>query len=299
MPFTDRQSVSRRALLGATSTAASARSGLGADDRISVALIGVGYLGLRHLRERLLPLASDGRMQMVAACDVYEKAKQRARDLIGLQSKDIHHVVIVTPEHLHYPMAMAALHAGKDIYLEKPMTRSIEEARELAATARKSGRVLQVGSQHVAAWSSSSLYGLWEYRIEPEATAQTVDWPRFLGSAPKRPFSADRYFRWRKYWDYSGGIATDLFYHNLSPLLFAAGPQFPVRVSAHGGILFSRDREVPDVYSMTAEYENFAIELSANSASSALTPNRPTVIFGREASSAVRRKTPMSGWPTW
>jgi predicted dehydrogenase len=323
----DLPSITRRELLGnagkavsIASLAASATRVLGANDRINVAIIGIGNLGLRHLRERLLPLGAQNRLQMVAACDIYTRAKERAHDVIGLPSKDIHHdyremverkdvdaVVIVTPEHLHHVMAMAALKAGKDIYLEKPMTRTIDEARELAAAVRKSGKILQVGSQYLsdprthlareviekgwigqvvgaqASSSSNSLYGMWEYRVEPEATAKTVDWNAFLGAAPKRPFSAERYFRWRKYWDYSGGIGPDIFYHELSPLLFAVGPQFPVRVSAHGGILFSRNREVPDVYSMTAEYEEFGVELSANSSCSAFGGNRPKAIFGREA----------------
>ena len=329
----DPPGVSRREVLSQVGAAASVAFAagtqrvLGANDRINVAIIGIGNLGLRHLRERLMPLSHQNRIQMVAASDIYEKAKERARDVIGLQAKDIHHdyhdllarkdvdaVFIVTPEHLHHGMAMAALKAGKDIYLEKPMTKTIEEARELAATVRKSDRVLQVGSQYLsdprthlareviekgwigpvvgaqASWSSSSLYGLWQYRVEPEANEKTVDWKAFLGPAPKHSFSPDRYFRWRKYWDYSGGIATDLFYHDLSPLLFAVGPQFPVRVSAHGGILFSKDREVPDVYSMAAEYENFCIELSASSACASLGPNRPKAIFGREATITFNSK---------
>ncbi|MEO7650416.1 MAG: Gfo/Idh/MocA family oxidoreductase [Bryobacteraceae bacterium] len=319
--------LTRRGFLGQAATASSALTAatrarvLGANDRINVALIGVGNLGIRHLRERLLPLAKETQsIQMVAACDIYEKAKERATALIGLDRKDIHHdyremlgradvdaVVIVTPEHHHYRMAMDALAAGKDIYLEKPMTYSIGEAREIAEAVRKSGRVLQVGSQHVSdpryqlareviekgwigevlgaqtAWSSNLLHGLWQYRIEPEATEKSIDWKAFLGSAPKRPFSAERYFRWRKYWDYSGGMGPDLFYHELSPMMLAIGPQFPVRVSAHGGIRFSRDREVPDVFSMTAEYEKFAIELSGNSACAMVSANRRKAIFGREA----------------
>jgi predicted dehydrogenase len=327
-------SVSRRELLGNATTAisiaslaASAKRVLGANDKINVAIIGIGNLGLRHLRERLMPLAGQNRLQMVAASDIYTRAKERARQVIGLQPKDIHHdyremlerkdvdaVVIVTPEHLHHSMAMAALKAGKDIYLEKPLTKTIEEAAELVAVVHRSGKIMQVGSQHLSdprtklareviekGWigdvmgaqasnGSNSLYGQWEYRIEPEATAKTVDWNAFLGPAPKRPFSGERYFRWRKYWDYSGGIGPDIFYHDLSPLLYAMGPQFPVRVSAHGGILFAKNREVPDVYSMTAEYERMSIELSSNSGCAARSANLPKAIFGREATVTFNSK---------
>jgi predicted dehydrogenase len=294
---------------------------LGANDRINLAIIGAGNMGLRHLHDRLLPLAKgNGGIEIVAACDVYEKARQRAQALTGLQRKDIYNdyhemlgrsdidaVLIASPEHQHHPMAMAALRAGKDIYLEKPMTYSIEEAKEIAATVHKTHRVLQVGSQYAsdpryhlareviqkgwigdvlgaqASWGGDFQHGLWEYNIEPEATEKTVDWKAWLGPAPDRPFSAERYFRWRKYWDYSGGIGTDLFYHELTPLIYAMGPQFPARVSANGGIFFSLDREVPDVYIMTAEYDKFQVTLSANSACSSLGGNFRTVIFGREA----------------
>jgi len=295
---------------------------LGANDRINVGIIGVGNLGLRHIRDRLLPCQNQyNEIQLVAASDIYEKAKQRARDLIGIDTRAIHHdyhdlvsrkdidaVVIVTPEHLHHQMATAALRAGKDVYLEKPMTFTIAESKDLEKTVRETGRVLQVGSQHVsdpryhaakdviergwigpvmavqAAWSQNSVYGLWQYDIEPEATAKTIDWKAFLGPAPQRAFSAERYFRWRKYWDYSGGIAADLFYHELSPLLFAVGPRFPVRVSAHGGIRTFKDRETPDVFSMTAEYADFSVELSGMATASSLGKHHPKAIIGREAS---------------
>jgi predicted dehydrogenase len=266
-------------------------------------------------------LQKSGEIQLVAASDIYEKAKERARERIGLEARAVHHdyrdllsrkdvdaVVIVVPEHLHHRMAMDALRAGKDVYLEKPMTFTIAEAKELEAVVRQTKRVLPVGSQHVsdprfhaakdiiergligpvmgvqASWSASMMYGLWQYKIEPEATAKTVDWKAFLGPAPQRPFSGERYFRWRKYWDYSGGIPTDLFYHELSPLLYAVGSRFPVRVSAHGGIRVFKDREVPDVFSMIAEYQDFSIEFSGMSTAGALGRNRPMAIFGREAS---------------
>jgi predicted dehydrogenase len=314
----DRLQIKRRSILAAAAFAAApARP---ANSRIGVGLIGVGNLGLRHIRERLLPLQRAGEIQVVAASDIYEKAKQRARDLLTLPAGAVHHdyrdllarrdvdaVVIVTPEHLHHRMAMDALKAGKDIYLEKPMTFTVAEARELEQTVKASGRVLQVGSQYLSdpryhaakevidrGWigpvlavqsgsGSSSLYGTWQYRIEPEATAKTVDWNAFLGPAPRRPFSTDRYFRWRKYWDYSGGIAADGFSHDLSPLLFAVGPRFPVRVSGHGGIHTWKDRETPDTFSMTAEYAGFSAELSWTGAAASLGRVRQKGIVGREA----------------
>ena len=100
-----------------------------------------------------------------------------------------------------------------------------------------------------ATYSRNSFHGEWDYTIEPEGTPETIDWKRFIGSAPAHPFTPDRFFRWRKYWDYSGGISTDLLYHRLTPLLMVLGPQFPARVSANGGIYVHKDREVPDTFS--------------------------------------------------
>jgi predicted dehydrogenase len=112
----------------------------------------------------------------------------------------------------------------------------------------------------------------------------------FLGPAPSAHSVASATSDGAKYWDYSGGIGPDIFYYDLSPLLFAIRPQFPARVSAHGGILFAKNREVPDVYSMTAEYERMSIELSANSGCAARRVNLPKAIFGREATITFNSK---------
>jgi predicted dehydrogenase len=136
-------------------------------------------------------------------------------------------------------------------------------------------------------YSRNSLAGEWNYFVEPEATARTVDWKRWLGKAPPRPFSAERYFRWRKYWDYSGGIATDLFYHRLGPLLFAMGPRFPSRVGASGGIYLQKDREVPDTYSTTVEYEDFFITLSGSMANAAATGLILPAIYGQKGTIVI------------
>lgn len=303
-----------------TATALSAASVLGANDRIRTGIIGIGNLGLRHIRERMLPLQERGVIEIVAASDIYEKAKERAVRLTKIETKQVHHdyrdmlarrdidaILIVTPEHWHYRMAMDALRAGKDVYLEKPLSYTTEEGSEIADAVKKTGRVLQVGSQYVSdprfrvareviergdigklLWAQTtsgqnSINGIWQYRIEPEATERTIDWNAFLGSAPKRPFSAERYFRWRKYWDYSSGIAGDLFYHSLSGLLTALGPRFPINVSGHGGIYNFRDRETPDTFAMNVEYDDFYISVSASAANSACGRLHRTAIYGHEA----------------
>ncbi len=156
-----------------------------------------------------------------------------------LANKSIDAVFIMTPEHLHHDMAIAALRAGKHVYLEKPLAHTIEEGFDIVREWKKSGKIVQVGTQN----RSSSLYkkakemvqqGMigdvhfvrafwyrnstddnpaWRYAIPPDATEQNTDWAKFLGPAPKRAWDPHRYYQWRLYWDYSGGISTDLLVH--------------------------------------------------------------------------------------
>ncbi len=307
-------------------TARSASRIVGANDRINVAIIGTGGMGTVHLRAFMQQSEEDKDIQVVAVCDVYTKRKERARDIAKLTDKDVHHdyrdllartdvdaVLIATPDHWHGQMALDALAAGKDVYLEKPMTHTIEEARAVAEAVKKYGRVLQVGNQGVsspathkirelidageigellAAQSTSarnSLLGEWNYRIEPEGTPETIDWNRWLGPAPKRPFSPERYFRFRKYWDYSGGIATDLFFHSLGPILYSMGPQFPTRVCASGGIYVHKDREVPDTYATIIEYPKFYIEMSGSMANATMGRYHRQAFFGHKGTIVMER----------
>ena len=313
---------SRREFLGAAALSATSRV-LGANDRINLGIIGVGGMGFGHVK--MLKPRTD--VQITAVSDIYTKRKQRARDFLGLAGKDIHHeykdllarsdvdaVFVVTPDHWHYRMAMDALDAGKDVYVQKPMAYRIEEAKSMAERVKKTGRVLQVGSQYASEpqyhkarelvaqgaigkplWAQgtycrNTFHGEWNYEIDAEGTEDNIDWKRFLGSAPKRPFSQDRFFRWRKYWDYSGGIATDLLYHRLVPFLVTLGPQFPVRVSANGGIYVHKDREVPDTISTTIEYPDFQLIMSSSMAADLPGEHLSPVIYGHEGTIEFRGK---------
>ena len=135
-------------------------------------------------------------------------------------------------------------------------------------------------------YSMNSVYGLWQYDVEEEATERNVDWPRFLGSAPRRPFSAERFFRWRKYWDYSNGVVADFHYHRLAPLLLTLGGRFPTLVSANGGIYQFKDRETPETFTMTAEYENFFITIASSAASAGPERHHAPAIYGHEGTIA-------------
>ena len=287
--------ISRRGFFGVASAAVVASRVLGANDRINVAQIGIGARGAYHLDACLRRQKERSDVQVVAVCDVYRKRLARAvasaKEARGylhhqeiIQRGDVDAVFIATPDHWHAPIALAAMAAGKDVYVEKPMTHTLAEARKLVERARESKRVVQVGVQGtswtrwhkvrelvesgmlgrvVAAqgtYSRNNPDGDWNWDIDAEAGPHGrgenfIDWQHWLGGAPSRPFSADRFFRFRKYWDYSGGIATDLHYHIVAPLHLALGNQHPTRVSGMGGLwVYNDGREVPDTFLNAADY---------------------------------------------
>ncbi len=299
---------------------------LGANDRIRVGMIGVGGMGTVHLQAFMRQTEEEKDIAVVAVCDVYQRRKERARDIAKLSDKDVHHdyrdllarndvdaVLIATPDHWHGQIALDALAAGKDVYLEKPMTHTLEEARVLVDAVKKYDRILQVGNQGLSLASThrlkeiieageigpllcaqatsarNSLLGEWNYHVDEEGTPQTIDWKRWLGPAPQRPFNPDRFFRFRKYWDYSGGIATDLFFHSLGPILYPMGAQFPTRVSASGGIYVHKDREVPDTYATLIEYPSFHIEMSGSMGNAGMGQYHRQAIYGHKGTLVVER----------
>jgi predicted dehydrogenase len=284
--------------LAKSSSKASGRT-LGANDRINIGVIGVGGRGTGDARDFARVGQENNSCQVVAVADCYQKRINHAKEMLKISDgyldyreiinrKDIDAVVIATPDHWHTRIALEAMDHGKDVYLEKPMCHTIDEARQLVNTVKETGRVLQVGSQTTSAdqwWKAkkaiadgmigkmimsqgsyhrNSVDGEWNYRIDeaagPDATGENfIDWKMWLGPAPKRAWDADRFFRFRKYWDYSGGIATDLFYHVVAPLNICWDkPQFPHKVMASGGIYggtnFEFKREVPDTFHLVAEY---------------------------------------------
>ncbi len=293
----------------------------GANDRINIGIIGVGTRGGGLLRQLVRMSEKNDKIKIVAVCDVYEKRKREAQERSKaefatldyrelLDRKDIDVVIIATPDHWHAKMANEAMDRGKDVYLEKPMTHTLEEARQVWQMSVQSKRVLQVGSQTTSAdqwWKArkviqdgligqllmsqgsyhrNSREGEWNWTIDPEAGPEGkgdnyIDWKMWLGAAPKRAFDADRFFRFRKYWDYSGGIATDLFYHVVAPLNICWGEaQFPYRVCGMGGIYVFKDREVPDTFTLTADYaKGHSLVLSSSMANST---HIPGLIRGHE-----------------
>ena len=268
------------------------------NDNIQLALIGAGIQGQGDTR---VALQVPG-VKLVAVADCYDGRLTHAKELWGadvfttrdyreiLSRKDVDAVLIATPDHWHKQAAVDSLRAGKDVYLEKPMIHLYSDGPEIIEAARTSNRILQVGSQRVssilyakakellasgaigklnmvtARWDRNSSLGAWNYSIPLDASTATCDWPRFLGSAPKIPFNAERFFQWRKWKDYGSGVAGDLFVHLFSGTHFITGSHGPTRAMATGGLRFWKDgRDANDVLLALFDYpEGFNLSLHVN-----------------------------------
>jgi predicted dehydrogenase len=304
------QELSRRnfALKAAALAAAPAvLPALGANSKVSLGVIGTGGRGF-YLTQRAYA-GNAGRFQIEAVCDTFAGNLAREKDYVQTQGKNvpktyvdykelladksIDAVIIATPEHLHHRMLLDALAAGKNVYVEKPLAHTVEEAQEIMKAVAKSKSVVQVGTQN----RSNSLYqmaktmigqgligdchyvrafwyrnqlpngaGAWRYSMPPDANQNNMDFKRFLGPAQERPFSKERYFQWRLYWDYSSGIATDLMVHQTDITAFVMNKGIPNSVVTTGGInrwTVNDDREVPDTWSVLMDYgDKFHINYS-------------------------------------
>jgi predicted dehydrogenase len=255
----------------------------GANNRLVVGYIGVGGMGQTHVRSQK-SRANDNNIVQVAVCDVSKHRCEEAKALIGgdvktftdyrklLELKEIDAVTIATVDHWHAKCAIDAMNTGKHVYVEKPMTRYLGEAFEVYDVVKKTGKTLQVGSQgcsdgkwHKAAewiradkigplvmaqgsYMRNNPKGEWNYTIQPWATKDDIDWQLWLGQvARKKDFSADDYFRWRKYYPYCGGLLSDLVPHKAHPYMLATGnPEFPVRVACVGSRKVHTDKNTPD-----------------------------------------------------
>lgn len=256
---------------------------IGANDRITVGFVGLGGQGtFGHLRG-FVDDGANRNTKVVALCDVYTPYIDRAKAIVTggadkggdanpftsrdyrklLERKDIDAILVATPEHWHAQVTIHAMEAGKHVYCEKPLARYFDEAFQVYDVAKRTKRVIQVGSQgcsdvrwHAAAkavkeghigkmvmgqgsYCRNNPRGEWNYEIPAGVTPENYDWDLWLGSSPKRPFKFDgpapdgqqgerddtgaRFRRYRKYTDYSAGILGDLMPHKLHPFLIASG----------------------------------------------------------------------------
>lgn len=296
----------RRDFLKAAGTAAVATSFfpgrvLGANDRVNTAFIGMGKMGRANLGIAM----KQENLQVHSVCDVYQRNLDWAADIAHKQfpeakkikdfreilaDKSVDVVCIATPDHWHAYMEVEACKAGKDVYVEKPVSVTVEEAKKMVEAARKYKRVVQAGTQqrsgeHFIKATEMVKNGdlgqitrcmTWNVGLMPvegigapadSAPPAALDWDMWLGPAPKRPFNANRFgvdpddkwfshFRW--FWDYAGGMMTDWGVHQLDIVQMAFNEQMPKAVAAFGDVYRLKDnRETPDTILAIYEYPGF------------------------------------------
>lgn len=279
----------------------------------------------------------DLNVDLVAACDAFTVRAERAmaaskndvrpgggtRPLPGaknyrrytelLADPNVDAVIIATPDHWHSRIAIAAAQAGKHVYLEKCMTRTLEEAIALRDFLRTKPDVkFQLGHQNRQAESHMKAqevvkagilgpitlvetttnrndpWGAWVWDIHKEGNPQTIDWAYFEGPAPhKVPFSLERFFRWRCWFDYGTGLSGDLLSHEYDGVNQILGLGIPKSAVASGGIYHFKDgRDVPDTFQVAYEYPERDLTL-VYSATLANGRNRGMVFMGHDASMQV------------
>jgi predicted dehydrogenase len=269
-----------------------------ANDHIQIALIGAGGQGQFDTKTALQVPG----VKLVAVADCYDGRLAHSKELWGddlfttrdygqvLERKDIDAVIIGTPDHWHKQVAVDAMKAGKDVYCEKPMIHLYADGPQMIEASSANKRILQVGSQRVssvvyakakdllasgaigqlnmvtARWDRNSSIGAWNYTVPLDASTETCDWPKFLGTAPQIPYNAEQFFQWRKWKAYGTGVAGDLFVHLFSGTHFITGAHGPTRAMATGGLRFWKDgRDVPDVMLGLFDYpEGFNLSLRVN-----------------------------------
>jgi predicted dehydrogenase len=262
-------------------------------------------MGSGHV-ESIVNRRDSDNLAITRVCDVYRRRlNNNIRRIEGndgsgtmeyreiIDDPDVDAVLIATPDHWHTKIAIEAMEAGKDVYCEKPLSLTIEQAIECRDAVKRTGRVFQAGPQRTSdsrfwqardaiarnrigkvCWSQGSYCrnsreGQFNWPIDPDASPTAppdsdgyIWWDRWLGAeyglAESIPWNPDHFFRFRKYWAYNGGVATDLLYHILAPLLLAInGPdgQYPRKVVASGGKYIEKDqRDIPDTFMMMVDY---------------------------------------------
>ncbi|MBM4014749.1 MAG: Gfo/Idh/MocA family oxidoreductase [Planctomycetes bacterium] len=298
------------------------------EPQVKVGVIGVGGMG-RHHCERLLALHKEGRenVRVIALADVCKPHLDEAVELCAreqgengqpfavqahrdyralLANPEVQGVVIASPEHWHSQMAIDALRAGKDVYVEKPMTLRLDQAFDLWRETRSSDRIVQVGTQYVmkpkyakareliqsgaighpvssqTGYCRNSKAGEWNYyAVRPEVQpGEMLDWEAWCGPLGPQPFDALVFHRWRRYRRWSTGIIGDLLVHEITPLLQALAVGWPVRVSAIGGHYVDKAMENHDQVNLVIQFEKEHTLEVLGSTCNALVPD--TIVRGHK-----------------
>jgi predicted dehydrogenase len=276
-----------------TMAAVISRGVLGANGRIRIGLIGTGNRG--RILARYFGLQAD--CELVAACDVRGSRLDQAKSEVGgslqgygdyrriLERKDIDAVVVATPDHWHGPLVAAACAAGKDVYVEKPLTHTIEDALVAVEAAATHRRIVQLGVQQrsgrhfqeAAKLIQDGLLGKVTHAVliqpggytqvmaPPEPPPPDLDWETFQGPAPRRPFSPSR-LRWRSFYDYGGGLITDWGVHltDTALLTLRSDTKTPLHTTASAQyVAFPRDPEqIPDAFVCSWQYDDFVMSFT-------------------------------------
>ena len=268
-------------------------------DRVRFGIIGIGMQGSGLLANSIeLP-----GVECVAACDLYDGRHTLSKEIVNnpslpttrryqelLANKDIDCLIAAVPDHWHKQIVVDAVSAGKDIYCEKPMSHTAAEGVEMADAAKKTGRIVQIGSQRVSSvicakakelvakgalgdlmlvegsLGRNDPTGAWEYPPPLDLSPQTLDWDTWQGAVPKRAFDPLLFARWRCWKEYGTGVAGDLLVHLVSGMMYVLGiNEPPKRTMAMGGILRWKDgRNMPDVHAALFQYGDIPVYMRLN-----------------------------------
>ena len=304
-----KNNLSRRKFLGISAAAAGASlaantillepepllaSTVAASDRLRFGIIGIGMQG-NWLLSSAIELPG---VECVRACDLYDGRHTLAREITAkpdlpvtrryqelLADKEIDCLIAAVPDHWHKQIVVDAVSAGKDIYCEKPMSHTAAEGAEMADAQKRTGRIVQIGSQRVSSlickkakemvaqgmigdlmlvegWlGRNDPTGAWEYPPPFDLSPQNLDWETWQGTVPKRPFNPEIFARWRCWKEYGTGVAGDLLVHLVSGMMFVLGwNEAPRSASALGGIFRWKDgRNMPDIHTVLFDYHGIPV----------------------------------------
>jgi len=267
-------------------------------DRVRFGMIGIGMQG-NYLLSQSIRLKD---VECAAACDLYDGRHVLAREIVRpdlpvtrryqelLDNKDIDCIVAAVPDHWHRQVVIDAVSAGKDIYCEKPMSHSAADGVAMLDAAKKSGRIVQIGSQRVSSqicakaremisqgaignlmlvegWlGRNDPTGAWEYPPPPDLSLQNLDWDTWQGRVPKRPLDPKIFARWRSWKEYGTGVAGDLLVHLVSGMIYMTDMNRPpTQAMSVGGIRRWPDgRNMPDVHAVSYYYGDLPVYLRLN-----------------------------------